>query len=589
MRSLSLIFVSATVFSIAFQAVVFKTTTSFSFSINDAQIFENLQVNLISPSHQATTFCDITFRYSVIGGTRIKQASLFIDGVENQTLDYLSRYFKDSAREFGEKLKQRVSSTIPLVVNFDESKAQNETIASPQLLSGVLLYKITGNETYLNYAVETAEWLKQGNNRQFLLFWYNTSNGRRAQVSTNGFDVHLYALVALTKESGKYVSLTNWALNEIHRIFVPPSNLSYVSVRFDESPDMAFADLGNQALRIELFSYAYSVTRNATYKQWAKDLVSAFWNRRSAINITPAYLNQNSSARYNFVKEDQHAGNFLLALESAYYFTGDDYYKETIDSYARAVSTYFWHPVVKRFMYRIDWQNGTVLWYASVHGFSLLDMGLLNAYLVTGNQTFFERARSDFDELVVKGAILRNGLIVHGVDNSNNVINRQSNWGWNKFAFTAGYMLYVLTKNATYLNLLDTLYSGLQYHWKSHGYVNNIDANSFSPLGASISLAEYVHVLNAMLYVDRESHGGAFTGNTFNYLFRELGEVQFANPLEKFGVGYFRVKGVSVGNHTWFVRVCNVQRGESNGIAEAFSVESATGGGGGGGGFYRLT
>jgi hypothetical protein len=563
--------------------LILSLTTHYGpFPIEEVESLENLQVNLINPSNQAVSSRNVTFHYGVVGDAKIKTASLFIDGVENQTLNYLSQYFNDSTMEFGEKLKQRVNSAIPLVINYDESKARNETVASPQLLYGIVLYKVTGNQTYLNYAIETAEWLNLTDNRQFLIFWYNTTSGDRAFVSTNGFEGHLYALVALTEQDSRFSSLTTWALNEFYGIFVPTTNLSYVSVHSDETPDIEYADLGVQAYRIALFSYAYSITKNVTYRHWANDLISAFWNHRSAINITPTYLNQNGSVLYNYVKEDQHAGNFLLALESAYYYTKDSCYKEIIKTYAQAVSTYFWNPTLKRFIYRINWETGTVLWHASVHGFSILDTGLVNAYLLTGNQTFLERARSDYDELVVMGYILKNGLIVHAIDNNNNVINRQSNWGWNKFAFSAGYIFYVLTKNETYLNVLDTLYTSFHHHWKTHGYAGNIDAYNFSPLDSSIFLCEYAHVLGAMLQVDRELNGGAYTGNTFSSLFQELGEIQFANPLGKFGTGYFRIKNLRTGNHTWNVRVYDLEGRESDGMEIKFLVISATGGGYGG-------
>ncbi|MBX5327571.1 MAG: hypothetical protein ACQXXH_02895 [Candidatus Bathyarchaeia archaeon] len=513
---------------------------------------------------------------------------MFVDGAENQVLNYLSRYFNDSTVQFSEKLRQKVSSVIPLVINYNEIQGKNEKGASPQLLSGVLLYKITGNETYLHYAKETAEWLNQSGNREFLLFWYNVSNGGRASISTNGFEAHLYALIALVEQDNRFLPLANWALNEFHRIFVPATNLSYVSVRSDETPDISFADLGNQAYRIALFSYAYAITKNVTYKQWAKDLTSAFWDRKSAINITPAYLNQNGSVLYDYVKEDQHAGFFLLGLESAYYYTKDHYYREIIESYAKAVSTYFWHSTTRRFMYRIQWETGAVTWYGSVHGFSLLDLGLVNAYLLTGNRIFLERARSDYDELIVKGYILKNGLIVHAINNNNQVINPESNWGWNKFAFPAGYAFYVLTRNETYLNALNTLYAALRHHWKTHGYVASIDSNTFSPLGSSILLSEYVHVLNAMLYVDRELHGGAFTGNTFDYLFREVGAIQYCNPQEKFGMGYFRLKGIPAGNHSWNVIVFDAEGNIIESVEMEFSVPSLMAGGIRGGGIKKL-
>ena len=539
MKKAGLLLILILIFSVVSE-VLFLTACALD---NDRGSSENsVEVNLINPSKSAESSRNTTFHYDAVSSAKIESLSLFINGVENQTFDHLSRYLNDSTKEFGEKLKQRVSSAVPLVISYDESKARNESVASPQLLSAVLLYKVTGNKTYLKYATETAKWLNLTRNKQFLLFWYDTTSEQRARVSTSGFDIN--ALIALTEQDSRFLRLTSWALNEFHRIFVPKTNLSYCSVHFDETPDIGYVDLSSQARCIALFGYAYSVTKNMTYRQWAKDLTSAFWNRRSAINITPAYLDQDGSAKYDYVKEDQHAGNFLLGLESAYYYTKDDYYKEIIKTYAQAVSTYFWNPSVRRFMYRINWRTGAVLWYASVHGFSILDMGLVNAYLLTGNQTFLERARSDYDELVVKGHILRSGLIVHAIDNNNKIINEQSNWGWNNWAFPAGYVFYVLTKNETYLNALNVLYTSLQHHWKTHGYVGSIDSYNFSPLGSSIFLAEYVNVLNAMLYVDRGSHGGADTGNKSNSPFQELGDTQYANPFERFGTGYFEIKNL---------------------------------------------
>lgn len=551
MKKVGLLLILISIFSVVSQ-VLFLSVCSLD---NDAAFFENpVKTSLTNPSSGAGFFQNITFHYNPVSIAKIESVSLLIDGVENQTFGHLSQYLNDSTKEFGEKLKQRVSSAVPLVINYDESRARNETVASPQLLSAVLLYKVTGNKTYLGYAIETALWLNSTRNRQFLLFWYNTTSKQRAHVSTNGFDIN--ALIALTEQDGRFLQLTNWALNEFHRIFVPKTNLGYVSVHFDETPDIGYADLGNQAQRIALFSYAYSITKNTTYGQWAKDLTSAFWDRRSAINMTPAYLDQDGSAKYNYIKEDQHAGNFLLALESAYYYTKDDYYKEIIKTYANAASTYFWDASVRRFLYRIDWETGAVLWRASVHGFSMLDMGLVNAYILMGNQTFLERARSDYNELVVKGCLLRNGLIVHGIDNNNKIINPQSNWAWNKFAFPAGYVFYVLTKNQTYLNALNLLYRSLQYHWKTHGYVGNIDSYSLSPIGSSIFLAEYVYVLNAMLHLYRELHGDAGTSNTSSDSpFLELGDIQYTNPFERFGTGNFEIKNFRVDNHVGNLRI----------------------------------
>ena len=370
-------------------------------------------VTLVSPHDQAVFLSpNITFEYEVTDQNGIENASLYINGVRNQTIDYLNIYHNDTKRVWAEKLKQRVNSTCPLTIIYNEKKEVNTAKATPELLWGVVLYKITGNQTYLNGALEVADWLNENGRRQFLVFPLDMEIGQRFNGPTTG--MYGYPILILAEMNDTYMNLAEWYVKELYRIFTDKTtNLMYYSVDQNENPIISYDEIGRP--KPMTFAYLYYLTGKKTYKQWLRNWVDAFWSRKTAENITPGYIDANDvSIPYIVVKEGQHFGRWLLNLEMFYYYTGDDYFKHIIKDVANAVSKWIWYPEKNRFRYHVKWNNPSAGSTLTVHGFSLLDMGMINAYLLWRNQTWLDYARRDYDELIIKRKILSShNLIYH--------------------------------------------------------------------------------------------------------------------------------------------------------------------------------
>ncbi len=538
---------------------------------------KNPTVTLINPQDDAIVSPNLTFEYRAADVNGIKNASLYINGVRNQSINYLNLYYNDTERIWAEKLKQRVNSTCPLTIAYDEYTETNTTRATPELLWGVVLYKITGNKTYLSGALEVANWLKKTENRQFLIFPLNPTTGKRASSSTTG--MLGYPILILAEINALYMDLAEWYVKELHRIFSNKNtNLLYASVDENENVANSIDQVGRY--KPMTFAYIYNLTGDETYKQWLRDWTDAFWNRKTSENITPGYLDANDfSVPFTMIKEDQHFGRWLLNLEMFYYYTRDYYYKSIIKDVANAVSKWIWYPEKNRFRYYVIWNNPSYGSTNTVHGFSLLDIGMINAYLLWGNQTWLNYARSDYDELIVKGKILsHHNLIYHAITASDNVFNPEANWYWNKYAVQAGYMLYLITKNQIYLDSIKTLHQGVyDNQWGTRGYIDRVNAVTLAEYeGAkSVNLEEIPHIIYPNLLADREQYGDTYMANDeFDKIFEEYGEMKYMNPKENFGMGYFRIKNLAEREYTWNIKVYDTIGKEGWGDQRSFIVSA---------------
>jgi hypothetical protein len=420
-----------------------------------------------------------------------------------------------------------------------------------------------------------ANWLNATNKRQFLIFPLDITTGRQYSGATKG--MYGYPILILAEMDTSYGELAEWYAKEIYRIFSnKTTHLMYCSVDENENPIISNDEIGRNKPMI--YAYVYHLTRNETYKQWLSDWTDAFWNNRTTENITPGYQNADDfSIPYTQVKEDQHFGRWLLNLEMFYYYTKDSYYKDIIKKVANAVSKWVWYPEKNRFRYFVTWNKPSQCSSLTVHGFSILDLGMINAYLLWGNQTWLEYARRDYDELILKKKILSShNLIYHAISSSDSVFNPESSWYWNKFAVQAGYMLYLLTKNQTYLESISALHEGAYDSQRGiRGYITKVHADTLSryPDAKSVSLGEIIHIVYPNLLGDRERYGDAHLANTnFEEIFEEYGEMKLIDPKEVFALNNFRIKNLSEGEYTWNIQVYDIQGREEWGVQRTFSV-----------------
>ncbi|MCW3979936.1 MAG: right-handed parallel beta-helix repeat-containing protein, partial [Candidatus Bathyarchaeota archaeon] len=165
-----------------------------------------------------------------------------------------------------------------------------------------------------------------------------------------------------------------------------------------------------------------------------------------------------------------------------------------------------------------------------VHGFGFTDEAFLQAYLIWKNETWLHRMKSDMDTMILREAIIYNGIIAHDTKGQDN-----ANEHWNVAARRTLTLLYTLNqtgfyKNSTYLIQANTLFANAtSAHERSKGWqvmVHPSDYSDYAPQNTQVQFSKWLQFVN----------NTEVTLNTLKDLYRyfgspTLGNVQGPMPL----------------------------------------------------------
>ncbi|MHA1972136.1 MAG: hypothetical protein ACTSW1_04015 [Candidatus Hodarchaeales archaeon] len=297
------------------------------------------------------------------------------------------------------------------------------------------LYKISNDSIFLDLARETLE----------SVWKYCISN-----ITVNGdtFSVQVgydwlkdetldssfslpYIFVPIALEDSFYLPYFEKIISDSHALFWSESNLIHQSL------NTSGAVLGTNchltwgtgtSRQITQLLWLYELTNNETYKLWADQTIEAIWGYRSGVNLLPRSINSLTGSVADTTVSHYDMAGWLNALELAFYLhnsshtagTGLHTYFDLINDTAHAISKYFWYPSKNRWVYKCKYNSGDKSYSIPEMNSIYVDYALLLAYNITGEETFLEKARTDFtneflgdDPAIPNGVLMDNSLIIH--------------------------------------------------------------------------------------------------------------------------------------------------------------------------------
>jgi hypothetical protein len=364
-----------------------------------------------------------------------------------------------------------------LNTTFPYSRSGSEkytNILTPQILDGVFLYLQTGNTMYTQGPEWLCKWLSTTQQSHLDRLWegYNATGGwmwrpdSSTVIGAGSAAEKVSALAVYASLVPKWKSLLQQVVDKYIQIYVHSDRVYNSAYPNGTISDNSFTSDG-QSASISAITLASSVLANVTLKNLAYNLIEKWVSMSGLLPIEYADVNGNPIPAELYCKEDQGYAEFMFALESFYYtFPSNTTVTNQLQTYAFN-SEYMWNTIlgtwdgnftVSHWSYRTIYTNGTLdetfSWpNVAVHGFGMTDEALYSAYLIFGNTTWRDRARLDFDNLVLKGYIMYNGTIDHSTQHA-----YQSEDAWAVYGRRFAMELYDLTGNSTYLKTANNLF-----------------------------------------------------------------------------------------------------------------------------------
>ena len=325
-----------------------------------------------------------------------------------------AKYAYDGSKELN-KMAFRVPDA-ELSTRYNSELNEFSPIALFDFIStGVWMYKITGDEVYLNHARNTASTLE----KHFLtddnvLLYLNPRDGKLIDGSNTNQevlnDVSYLALLDPNYDVLVKKMADGILKNEINH----KTNLFYTYVDNFGRPittDMYLPYRG--AYGMESLLLAYEITSDEKYLKQVKNTILVYWDQRNKeTNLIPSMVNAvDKEVKQEFMQQ-YGAGIFLKLLLHYYYLTDDPEILSIMKIYSDAVMDYFWDG--KTWNYRVNY-DGTVLSPSIEANFGKLDDVLfllhdLDPILFANTYSY---AKSDYDNSLKNDLILEDSLVIH--------------------------------------------------------------------------------------------------------------------------------------------------------------------------------
>jgi len=435
----------------------------------------------------------------------------------------------------------KVNASFPFV---KEGTATFTNETREELLSGAVLYLQTGNSSYLDEPEAVCQWLNGETEKKHLWFTYDLNTGwQKDTVYAKDAAYAVERLAVYANISTEWKPLLQEVVNEFIRIYIPSDThriVFYVDENDTVGDDTCWAAYQSHA--IQALSIASKVLENDTVKNVAYSMIMNY--TLGSVNLPYHGINQDGTAKAEYCKEDETFGNYLLAMETFYYYYPDNTtVKDRIKDVAFA-SQYMWNSGQQRWNYKTNANTGGVVDSIAVHGFGLTDESLFNAYLIWGNTTWRERAKQDFDTMVVDGAIINSGIIDHSTD-----LPDDGSDGWNVHGRRFANIYYCYSSNQTFLNYGNFLFANAtQKHNRTLGWAYRIVCTT----GADYSGWENkrLHFQTFLTYLNIT----AFSINAFTDVFRYFGIPELGNSLLIYAETQSPVYVSDALTGTWYMR-----------------------------------
>jgi len=395
---------------------------------------------------------------------------------------------------FDTMMLRRVNSSSYLIRKYNEEDEDMYYYNTSELdLSPILLYKLTGNATYLDWAKNTANWLEtQPICRYFQEYdWVN--NVWLDKAYTQGFG-KLLPLAILAAEDASYKNLLMKAAENACDIWIKKPYYRITKSYINGTKADNITSAHGTSYGIAGLTYAAAVLNNQTLFDIAYRLIMNYTLGNVDLPYHQIYYDTGEVyGSYGLeCKEDETYGYWMLALSFYYYHTNNETVKNVMYRCANA-SQYFWREVTGGgyFVYKVNADTGEQVATQAVHGFGLIDEALIHSYLLFGNSTWVYWVIQDFERNGMGiGDIIKDDVISHSSGQSYVDVND----AWNAPAKRVALILYNLNysdtyKNSSFLLTYNKLYAGTAtLHHQDIGWAGVISVKTWDAFENSFDI-----------------------------------------------------------------------------------------------------
>ena len=413
-------------------------------------------------------------------------------------------------------------SDIMLTTKFDALSNDFLDVTTFDLLySGIHLYKITGDKSYLDQANSVANIIQRDlllENGQVLIYSPLTAT---YYYSAQNQEI-LSDVAYLASLNSEYVELTKILANRIIENEIDISSNLFYS-QFDSEGnhyenEMYLSYQGSQALESLLLTY--EVTNDQKYLDQVKKTILSYWDQRHIeTNLIPSSINADDLSVEKEFMQQYGAGIFLKILLHYYYLTDDPEIFQIMKIYYDAITQNFWDG--STWNYRVNY-DGTTTSNVIEANYAKLDDSLLHLYDLDSKtfSTAYEYAKNNYDNSFQRKVGITNNLVIHGVKDDGS---EESVESMMEYAFiinqNVGNRLFQDTNENLYLGKLNDFYhSVIKHHKKELGYIFGINAYTLGSESNSDWFSSHGTLLN--------QRASANISNKINLTFVPLGDVK---------------------------------------------------------------
>lgn len=406
-------------------------------------------------------------------------------------------------------------------------------------------YKITGNQTYLNWSKqafdEGLEYCFEPKTNLFATRFNRFLGKYKSDLGVLWGGVLLNALFdfADTTKNATHLAYAETYGDALYKYAINKTSwLPYAKINVTNGNvlDYDFDVCMESGRLIGGYIRGYEVTENYTYVEIAENLTRGFWDKRnSTTNLWGTGGNSHTGVMLDFNHPDfDPIQNVLLY---AYDRTKNTYFLNVARLSTDVQLEYGWfNNRLARSIYTNGDLRDTTLYL--VHGASLYVGALAQLYYITKDATYLNYAKTYWNTLYTKAKV--NGLYVTDLDENNNPNDKSSMWCM-QMAIQSDALLYHVCHNATYINdLISTVNAFWDKYRYTYGFTNEINATTFEVisdrtvdwldsssyiLGSSISCLEWYpnnnEVIGDMFYY--VPYYPMFKGSSIQVIYRDSG------------------------------------------------------------------
>lgn len=370
--------------------------------------------------------------------------------------------------------------------------------AEATFLGGAILAMQTGKKSYLQKPDELCEWLNSTDRKNLFYRYRISSESWITPSATTYAATRLAELAVYANLSHQWKPLLEKATSIFISRYVSGNNRVYTYVGYDGSVANAAVGAHETSASVVALTLSAYILENDTIRDMAYQLIMNY--PLGAVNLPYHQVNQDGSPRLSYCKEDESFGLYVLSMEVYYYYFPNLEIKNRIKEVVEAGYRYMWNSVEGRWNYRTDADTGATVSSIAVHGFGFTDEAFLQAYLIWKNETWLDRMKSDMDTMILREAIIYNGIIAHDTKGQDN-----ANEHWNVAARRTLTLLYSLNqtgfyKNSTYLIQANTLFANAtRAHERGKGWqmmVRPSDYSDYAPQNTQVQFSKWLQFVN---------------------------------------------------------------------------------------------